>query len=195
MSISKKIKQLEKEIKKLKELVYKDELTKLYNRRGFKEEAEKFISQIIASKKYQEKRKSFFIKNFSLIVFDIDDFKKLNDEYGHPAGDEGLKLFSNLILERVRNIDVVARWGGEEIIIGLVGASENDAYNIADDIREKLEKKELIYHRQKIKFTVSGGVASFEEAKDFDHLFDCTDKALYKAKRTGKNKIIKHSDL
>ncbi len=195
MPISQKNKQLEKEIKSLRELVYKDELTKLYNRRGFKEEAGKFINQIIASKKYQEKRKSILFKNFSLIVFDIDDFKKLNDRHGHNAGDEGLKFLSNLILERVRDIDVVARWGGEEIIVGLIGASENDAYNIADDIRGKLEKSRLSYHGQKLGFTISGGVASFDKTKDFEHLFRCADKALYKAKKKGKNKIIKYSNL
>jgi len=178
MAISQKIKKLEKEIKKLRELAYKDELTKLYNRHGFK-----------------EKRKKSSIKDFSLIVFDIDNFKKLNDKHGHPAGDEALKFLSNLILKRVRDIDVVARWGGEEIIVGLIGASENNAYNVADDIREKLEKNKLIYHRQKISFTVSGGVADFDKNKDFEHLFHCADRALYKAKKMGKNRIVRYTDL
>ena len=195
MAISQKIKKLEKEIKELRELAYKDELTKLYNRHGFKEESEKIISQVGAFLKHGDKRKSLVIKDFSLIIFDIDNFKKLNDKYGHQAGDEALKFFGNLVLDRVRRIDSVARWGGEEIVVGLAGASEDDAYKIADDIREKLEKGNFTFHKKKINFTASGGVASLDKTKNFDKLFYCADKALYKAKRTGKNKIIKHSDL
>ncbi len=191
MPISRKINQLKKEIKRLKELVYKDELTKLYNRRGFKEEADKFIHEVITSKKYQEKRKSFLIKNFSLIVFDIDNFKKLNDTYGHEAGDQALRLISQLILERVREVDIVARWGGEEIIVGLVGASETDAFKIADDIREKIERMKLKWRGKVIKFTISGGVASFDKIKNFEELFRQADKSLYEAKNSGKNIIFK----
>ncbi len=191
MTISRKINQLKKEIKRLKELVYKDELTKLYNRRGFKEEADKFIHEVITSKKYQEKRKSFLIKNFSLIVFDIDNFKKLNDTYGHEAGDQALRLISQLILERVREVDIVARWGGEEIIVGLVGASETDAFKIADDIREKIERMKLKWRGKVIKFTINGGVASFDKIKKFEELFRQADKSLYEAKNSGKNIIFK----
>ncbi|MEK7144057.1 MAG: GGDEF domain-containing protein, partial [Patescibacteria group bacterium] len=79
------IQRLKKEIERLKEAAYKDELTRLYNRRGFKSEAEKFLKEIAAFKKYPNKRESFLVKNFGLIVFDIDNFKKFNDRYGHPA--------------------------------------------------------------------------------------------------------------
>jgi diguanylate cyclase (GGDEF)-like protein len=174
VSQTQKIKKLEKEIKKLRELAYKDELTKLYNRHGFK-----------------EKRKKLSVKDFSLIIFDIDNFKKLNDKHGHPAGDEALKFLSNLILERVRDIDVVARWGGEEIVVCLTGANEDNAHKIADDIREKLEKSKFIYNKRRIGFTVSGGVAGFGKNKNFEQLFTAADQALYKAKKLGKNRIVK----
>ncbi len=193
MTALQKIKKLEKEIKKLRELAYKDELTKLYNRHGFKEESEKIISQVSAFLKHGDKRKSLIIKDFSLIIFDIDNFKKLNDTYGHQAGDEALKFFSGLILDRVRGIDAVARWGGEEIVVGLAGANEDDAYKIADDIRGKLERNSFVYKNKKINFTVSGGVTSLNKTKDFENMFRCADKALYKAKKTGKNKIVKGS--
>lgn len=192
------IKKLEKEIERLKDLAYKDELTGLYNRRGFKSEAKKFLKEIAAFKKYLNKRESFLIKNFGLIVFDIDNFKKLNDRYGHPAGDEVLKKLSGLVLERVRDIDLAARWGGEEIAIGLIGADENDAFNIADDIRQKLAQTKFSWHDEKIGFTVSGGVADFDgekKLKSFDDLFELADKALYEAKEKGKNCVVKSSDL
>jgi diguanylate cyclase (GGDEF)-like protein len=189
------IARLKREIARLKELVNKDELTSLYNRRGFKDESGKFISQLVVSPKFKEKRKSFVIKNFSLIIFDIDNFKKLNDKYGHLVGDEALKFLARLIGERVRDIDIVCRWGGEEIVVGLIGASEKDAFNVADDIREKLERRFLKWKNKKIKFTVSGGVASFDKVKNLEELFHRADEAMYRAKKLGKNRIIKYSDL
>ncbi len=189
-----KIKALEREIQKLRDLAYKDELTHLFNRRGFKEVSSKFLKEAIASKKYKDKRKSVIVENFSLIVFDIDNFKKVNDTYGHDAGDEAIKKLGEIIMERVRSIDVVARWGGEEFIVGLVGANEHDAYVVADDIREKIEKVKINWKNKKFHFTVSGGVASLN-GKGLEELFNFSDKALYKAKKTGKNKIVKFGEL
>ena len=191
----KRIKELEEEVEQLRELAYKDELTTLYNRHGFKEESAKFIYEVKGYLKNPSRRKNFLIKSFSLVIFDIDNFKKINDTYGHQAGDAILKLISKIIKERVREIDMVARWGGEEIIVGLVGSDEENAYEIADDIRKKIEEAIVDWEEKTIKFTVSGGVASFVEVKDFDGLFKKSDEALYKAKQTGKNKIVKVSDL
>jgi diguanylate cyclase (GGDEF)-like protein len=81
----KEILALQKEIENLKTLAFKDELTGLYNRHGFKDSAGKFIAEIIGGKEHKEKRKSIIISNFSLVIFDLDNFKKLNDTYGHPA--------------------------------------------------------------------------------------------------------------
>ena len=193
--ISRREKKLKEEIKRLKESAYKDELTKLYNRRGFKEEAEKFLKEAVAFQKYPGRRERFLVKNFALAVFDIDNFKRLNDVYGHQAGDEALKILGKLILARIRDIDVAARWGGEEFILGLIGANENDAYNIADDIREKIAETKFKYGKKNLKFTVSGGVADFNQTKNFEDLFKLADKAMYKAKKQGKNKIIKSSEI
>lgn len=107
--MAKKIHQLEQEIERLKSLAYRDELTGLYNRRGFKDEAEKFINEVIAFKKYPKRRESVLIKNFSFIVLDIDNFKKFNDSNGHDAGDRALKLLGGLVSKRVRDIDIAAR--------------------------------------------------------------------------------------
>jgi diguanylate cyclase (GGDEF)-like protein len=189
----KRIQELEEQVARLRELAYKDELTELYNRHGFKEESGKFIDEVKGYLENPRRRKNFLIKNFSLVIFDIDNFKKINDTYGHPAGDEVLRAISKIIKERVREIDTVARWGGEEIIVGLAGAGENDAYKIADDIRKTIEQAELPWQKQAIKITVSGGVAGFREGKNFDELFRAADRALYKAKQTGKNKIVKAS--
>ncbi len=191
----KRIKELEEEVARLKGLAYKDELTALYNRHGFKEESAKFIDEVKGYLENPSRRKNFLVRSFSLAIFDIDDFKKINDTYGHQAGDEILKLTSKIILDRVREIDMVARWGGEEIIVGLVGSDESQAYEITDDIRKKIEEIIIDWGGKAIKFTVSGGVAGFVQAEDFESLFKKSDEALYKAKQTGKNKIIKASDL
>lgn len=192
---SQKIKTLKKEIEKFKKLAYHDELTELYNRRGFKEESGKFLKEAIVSKKYKDKRKSIFIDNFSLIVFDIDNFKKLNDAYGHDAGDAAIKFLARTVKEKVRAIDTVARWGGEEFVLGLVGASEEDGFNVADDIRERISKAKIKWRGKYIHFTVSGGVSDLRKFKTLEELFNAADKALYKAKRSGKNRIMKFGDL
>lgn len=191
----KRIKELEKEVGRLKKLAHEDELTNLYNRRGFKEESAKFIGEVKGYLENPSRRKNFLIKSFSLVIFDIDNFKKINDTYGHQAGDAILKLVSEIIKEGTREIDMVARWGGEEIIAGLVGADEGHAYKIADNIRKKIEEAMVGWKKETIKFSVSGGVASFIQAKDFNSLFKKSDAALYKAKQTGKNKIVKASEL
>jgi len=133
----KKIKELEKEVARLKELAYKDELTALYNRHGFKGESTKFINEVKGYLENPSRREDFLIKSLSLTIFDIDNFKKINDTYGHQAGDAILKLVGKIIKERLRGIDIVARWGGEEIIVGLVGSDEEHAYEVAEDIRKK----------------------------------------------------------
>ncbi len=189
------LKMLRAEIKQLKELAYKDELTRLYNRRGFSEEAKKFLSELAGYKKNPERRESFIVKNFSIIVFDVDHFKKFNDTYGHQAGDEVLKKVSEVVLESVRDIDLVARWGGEEIVLGLVGASERDAYGIADSIRKRIMHTPTVWKRKKLHITVSGGVAGFDKVDTFDDLFRLADKALYQAKKGGRNIIVRSQDL
>ena len=191
----KRIKELEKEVGRLKELAYQDELTALYSRRGFKEESAKFIDEVKGYLENPSRRKNFLIKSLSLVIFDIDNFKKINDTYSHQAGDAILKLMSKIIKDMTREIDMVARWGGEEIIVGLVGSDEENAYKIADNIRKRIEETTVDWEGKKIKFTVSGGVASFAETKDFESLFKKADEALYKAKQTGKNKIVKASEF
>lgn len=187
------IQSLKAEIKKLKKLAYYDELTGLMNRRGFKESAEKFLRQI--SREREGRRKKVTLNFFSVALIDLDHFKKINDTYGHDAGDVALKHISKIILERVRDIDIVGRWGGEEIVVGLVGAEENDAEFVINSIRERLAKTPMIFHRQKINFTLSAGISYFMEDASLNEIIDRADKALYKAKHSGRNKVIKYSDL
>lgn len=187
------IKSLKAEIKKLKKLAYYDELTGLLNRRGFKESSEKFLRQIAHER--GGKRKKVMLRFFSIVLIDLDYFKKINDIYGHDTGDASLKHVSKIILNRARDIDLVGRWGGEEIVLGLVGAEEDDADFVANSIRERLANTPLIFRRKRISFTLSAGVACFRENISLDEIIGRADKALYKAKHSGRNRVIKYSDL
>lgn len=195
MEEEREIERLRQEVRRLKELAYKDELTGLYNRRGFREYSEKFLAELIAAKNFPGQRESVSIKNFSLLVFDIDNFKGVNDTYGHEAGDKALKLVGRVIRENTRDIDLASRWGGEEIVVGLVGANEEDAFRVADRIREVVAQSELRFDGKKIKFTISGGIASFGQGENLEDIFRFADLALYQAKKRGKNLIVKYSDL
>jgi len=183
------LKTLEKEIIRLKKLAFTDELTGLYNRHGFREIAGAFIGEVARAKHHPNPRTSVIIKDFSIILFDLDHFKKVNDTYGHDAGDKVLKEFSSILLRRVRSLDVVARWGGEEILVGLVGATEEDAFRIAEEARRLFGERHFRLKRKTVRFTVSGGVASMAHAKDFNDLFKRADKALYAAKHGGRNLV------
>lgn len=187
------LKKLHAEVKRLKRLAYRDELTGLFNRRGFKDEAYKFLHQIVKEK--EGKRRKLIINSFGAILIDLDFFKKINDTFGHDAGDAALKHVSKIILERARDIDVVGRWGGEEIVIGLIGADERDAELVAETIRERVEASEVVWKRKKFKLTLSAGVARFDGKESVEGLIARADKALYKAKHTGRNRVVKFSDL
>lgn len=153
-----------------------DELTKLYNRNVFKRE----VKDLIATR-----------TRFSLVIYDIDDFKKVNDTYGHLAGDEVLRIISSEIRKSIRKTDVPCRYGGEEIVIIFKDLNKDDAVVISDRIRKKIENISLNWNGNEIGVTICGGIASYpddgETAKD---IIEKADKVLYaKCKLKGKNKV------
>jgi len=122
---------------------------------------------------------------FTLLMIDIDDFKNFNDAYGHQAGDAILKSISNIFREAARKIDIIARYGGEEFTIILPNTKKKEALVVAERLRKSVEENE---HMKNI--TVSIGVASFpEDGEEKEILISKADRALYKAKSTGKNKV------
>ncbi|WP_207635476.1 GGDEF domain-containing protein [Caloramator australicus] len=153
-----------------------DPLTGLYNRKVLDKEIDNLIKQNV---------------NFSIVIFDLDDFKKVNDTYGHLAGDQVLKEFANVIKKVIRKTDIACRFGGEEILIILKGLSKEQAYIIAERIREKFEESNIIINGNSINVTVSGGIASYpEDANNIKELLNKADAALYiEGKSKGKNKI------
>ena len=157
-----------------------DNLTKLFNRYKLNNELDR---EIIRENRYNH--------GLSLIMIDIDDFKKVNDNYGHDTGDIVLKNIAHILKNSVRATDSVARWGGEEFMILLPETLLKDALNIAELIRTHILKyKHSVIDKA---LTVSIGVAQFKVNYDsLESIIKNVDIAMYEAKKTGKNKVIKY---
>jgi len=172
-------KSLEISNKQLEKLANLDSLTGLYNRRFLYDLGTKLT---LIAKREQG--------TLSVIMFDIDDFKSINDTFGHAAGDSVIIAFSKL-LQHTRESDIAARVGGEEFILILPNTSEQDAYDIASHICQETEKLKIKTSDAAISFTISGGVSKVLVATDngIELAIHKADHALYQAKNAGKNKI------
>lgn len=156
----------------LEEVAITDALTGQYNRKWIDEELEKRL----------EKGKKG--AGFALFVVDFDDFKQINDEFGHVAGDQALKAFSNLM--RGRDRVNIGRWGGEEFIVFCESSTPEAALKCADGLRRTVEENDLFQPR---KISISIGVAIYELGDTSVTLIKRADKSLYKAKSQGKNRV------
>mgnify|MGYP001571118453 CR=1 FL=1 len=182
------IEKLSKEIERLRALVYYDHLTGAFNRLGFKEEAEKVL-RISFGRSAVERRVGFQIP-FSVLAIDIDDFKKINDTYGHHAGDNVLKEVAYVLQESLRETDLVARWGGEEFVAALLGADLKAAKKVGENLRSAVEKREILVDGHAIKVTISLGIAGYGKENSLEEIIHKADQAMYEAKRQGKNRVI-----
>ncbi len=132
----------------------------------------------------------------SVVMFDIDHFKSLNDTYGHPLGDSILKSIAAVVKKSCRKDELVARYGGEEFLLILPGSTEADAFERAEEIRICIERSYLSPELPENEpVTISGGVATLRASLDEEKLVALADKALYKAKESGRNRIVKGSDV
>ena len=165
------------------ELQYKathDNLTKLFNRDKLNDELDKEII-----------RENRYVHGLSLLMLDIDNFKQINDTYGHDVGDIVLKDIAKIIHESIRSTDFAARWGGEEFMVLLPETTIDESYKIAEVIRKNIEEYENKTLQKTT--TVSVGVAQFKVNEDsMDTFVKNVDIAMYEAKQTGKNKVIKY---
>ena len=163
-------------IGKLVELSSSDGLTKLYNR-----------SYLLLKMKEELKRFKRYKTTFSFIILDIDDFKKINDQFGHQKGDEILLKLGKILNNSRRDLDVCARYGGEEFAIILPHTNSNEAKFISERIRTKVEN----YFLNNIKLTISLGISNCpESAIELVDIVKIADDALYESKKSGKNKVI-----
>lgn len=156
----------------------KDHLTGLFTR--------KFFDQTMGFSVESAER---YKTPLSLAILDVDNFKTINDTYGHPEGDNVLRTLGEFVKKTVRASDVAARYGGEEIVIILPNTEKNGAQELAERLLIGARSLEVDTERGKIKFTVSIGIAGFEKGMTSEELVNNTDKALYQAKGKGKNRI------
>lgn len=160
----------------LEQKAYKDNLTGINNRENFEE----FFTLEIANAKQNN-------KPLSLIIFDVDNFKLINDTYGHQAGDIILVELANLIADNIKNGDIFARWGGEEFAILTPQTEIVGAQNLAENLRKRVQSHPFSYVEQEI--TLSFGIAQLMSEDTKKTLFEKADGALYEAKKNGRNRV------
>lgn len=166
--------ELECKNKILHELSELDGLTKLYNHRMIMEHLQNAIDQAEIKQKI-----------FSIIILDIDDFKKVNDTKGHLFGDQVIMGIATIIKNNIRKTDIAGRYGGEEFLIILTDTDISNAINLAEKIRKSVEE----FRINGVRVTISGGIQQYDGSNK-DDLISNADKKLYDAKRSGKNKIL-----
>jgi diguanylate cyclase (GGDEF)-like protein len=190
------VEKLQTQLRHLRTMVYKDELTGILNRHGIREEFASFFDEALFNKGSKEKRVGVTIEDFSVLFIDLDNFKNINDTLGHDAGDEALQKVSSLLKKEMRDIDAVGRFGGEEFVVAMLGATEESAFLKAEDIRKKIEQIPCVHGSHCL--TASIGVASLHSshAESLEQLITFADKAMYEAKTNrGKNNVVKYSEL
>jgi diguanylate cyclase (GGDEF)-like protein len=170
-------KSMQESISMLYDTAIRDEKTGLYNH--------KFFETIIDMEIEKAKRKE---QKLSLMMIDIDFFKKINDTYGHMKADELLAHLANLLKDKIRKSDIAARFGGEEFFVLLPETNSAKAKKLAERLKKAIHLDKTF---KKYKLTVSGGITQFREKGDTKkRLKERVDKALYKAKESGRDKFI-----
>ena len=178
-SVKSKTQELQLANERLKVLTTLDPLTEVANRRGFTENLSREFSR------YEREQIPF-----SIILIDIDFFKKVNDNYGHESGDIVLKEIADVLRQSTRSYDILARWGGEEFIALLPNTRLPEAIFIANKYREVISEHVFDVKQGKISITLTAGVACIDDHKSSDDCISQADKLLYEAKNMGRNQVL-----
>jgi len=168
------------EMKKMEHMATYDDLTKIYNRRIFYVRATEDFDESVINK-----------TPISFVMFDLDNFKDVNDIYGHLAGDYVLSEMAETVSKELDENILFARYGGEEFVLSLKGATPEEAYEVANKIRKLIEKHPFVYEKHKIMVTASFGVSGTGKqiSKSFEQFLKDADEALYVSKNNGKNQV------
>jgi diguanylate cyclase (GGDEF)-like protein len=161
------------------QIAHQDQLTQLPNRHDMERRLEK---------KYQQYR--LINQPFSVLLADLDNFKFINDRYGHDVGDDVLHAIGILLGEPLRGEDVVARWGGNEFMVLLPTANAEAAVNIAERLRSQAGKLIMDAQGDKLRISLSVGVASIDKCTDIDDLISTAENGLYQAKHMGRDMVV-----
>jgi two-component system, cell cycle response regulator len=173
--------EMEAEVQRsMAEAALREPLTGLYNRRHFQE---RFAAEVAVARRHE--------RPLSLLVADVDDFKRVNDRYGHAAGDEVLKAFAGALRATVRESDVAGRWGGEEFAMVLPGTDAAGGARLAERARTAIEARPVkMPNGDLCSVTASFGVAAYPDSRELGEILAAADTALYAAKDAGKNRVI-----
>lgn len=155
-----------------------DGLTQVHNKRYLSEALER---EIVRARRHE--------RPLSLLMFDIDLFKNVNDQYGHLAGDYALRELARLVQDRIRRDEVFARYGGEEFVIVLPETPLDGATALAESIRSRVEAHPFVFQTEAIPLTISIGCAELTDQKSAEELIGLADQKLYEAKRSGRNRM------
>jgi two-component system cell cycle response regulator len=173
-------KELQMNMERLNYMAYRDGLTGLYNRRYVKNDL---------MEELRIKRQNWENLENIVMIADVDDFKKVNDRYGHEAGDMVLVCVSN-IMEEVCKRHKVIRWGGEEFMVVLFSVTKDEGYEIGEKIRQSIEEFPFVYDGLSFHCTITIGMSCYGEDMEMDENFVKADKALYYGKKHGKNQCV-----
>ena len=179
-----KIRKLEQELESLSEKVRIDQLTGVLNRRGMDEAMTREVARAARAG-----------TKLSIALLDIDNFKKLNDNYGHHVGDAALKHLATVIQESIRPTDIVSRFGGEEFVVLLPNTDIEQAMASMTRLQRALTKRFFMGNNEQILITFSAGVALYQESDDQASVLHRADQAMYLAKKSGKNKTMTENDI
>jgi diguanylate cyclase (GGDEF)-like protein len=177
--LEKKVNDLESELKKTQDSNKLDHLTRTLNRGSLEDELVRIEKSYLRND-----------QNYAVVFFDIDYFKKINDSYGHEAGDIILKTFAALLLKLTRDTDIVARYGGEEFLSIINFNDTLELYKYTQRIKTVVTKNKFIYKTNKIEVKFSAGVQIRSNCKSANETITNADQLLYEAKNSGRNKII-----
>ncbi|MBA6297827.1 sensor domain-containing diguanylate cyclase [Colwellia sp. MB02u-9] len=173
--LAKKNQQLERKIIEVESVSNIDPLTEIANRKLFETVLNK---EIIRADRYHHP--------LTLVMFDLDKFKEINDQYGHKVGDNILCIISKLVAQNIRDVDLFARWGGDEFVIIFPELSQKQAHQTSDKLREMISQYQI---KDKISVTCSFGIAQYNSGDSIDSLFKRVDKQLYISKAQGRNQV------
>ena len=176
---------LEVKNEELEKLATTDKLTGMKNFAYIEEELARCITHIDRNPE----------RELSVLLLDIDHFKKFNDRFGHINGNVALKTVASIILENIRSMDIGCRYGGEEFVVILPEISTEQALMLAERIRRFIEQTEIVLDNCKTNVTISIGVAQYKHNQSIPNFLECADKALYEAKDSGRNCVKCESDI
>ncbi|WP_456381620.1 GGDEF domain-containing protein [Hydrogenimonas sp.] len=173
------IKSLEQEVEELQKQSNIDSLTKLFNRKALEIDGRELF-------RHSKERNL----NIVVLMIDVDDFKKINDTFGHIAGDKVLILLAKLFKSSIREYDKAYRYGGEEFLIIFNRAQKENAVKVAERIMKAVRNNKLIYKNQVIRITLSMGLTEHQKGDTLESMIERADAAVYQAKQEGKNRLV-----